>query len=356
MTVKVSKPAINVREELADLKKPTGIAGQAMLAAETPQEQFNLIGAGRRNLLINGDFQINQRGDSSGVGDAGYIGVDRWRAFIGTSSTLYFTQQSFANGHSDVDRDLRHYLKFDWLGTGSAQTKILSQRSEDVQTGNGQKVTLSFWGRTEQADDCTVGLTQFFGSGGSATVDHLTETIDLTTDWQYFTHTFDLTSTSGKTIGTGSSLRLEFIFGPATLNSYFEVAGVQLELGKVATPFENRSYGEELALCRRYCNVIAPKAGYGHYGFVGFCESTTRTKVQYTFPVEMRASPTLTRSGTFNYDGATTNPTFSSQYAVALTTQNCRIEDSVSSGTTGQGVFLLNWGDANATITLDAEL
>jgi hypothetical protein len=62
MTVKVSKPAINVREELAELRKPTGIAGEAMLRAETPQEQFNLIGAGRRNLIINGGMQMAQRG------------------------------------------------------------------------------------------------------------------------------------------------------------------------------------------------------------------------------------------------------------------------------------------------------
>ena len=53
MTVKISKPAINIRAELADLKKPTGLAGEAMLKAETPQEQFNLIGAGRKNLIIN---------------------------------------------------------------------------------------------------------------------------------------------------------------------------------------------------------------------------------------------------------------------------------------------------------------
>jgi hypothetical protein len=54
MTVNITKPAINLRSELADLRKPTGIAGEAMLRAETPQEQFNLIGAGRRNLFING--------------------------------------------------------------------------------------------------------------------------------------------------------------------------------------------------------------------------------------------------------------------------------------------------------------
>ena len=57
MAVKFTKPEINVREKLAELDKPSGIAGEAMLRAETPQEQFNLIGAGRRNLLINGGFE-----------------------------------------------------------------------------------------------------------------------------------------------------------------------------------------------------------------------------------------------------------------------------------------------------------
>ena len=52
MAVKFTKPEINVREKLAELDKPSGIAGEAMLRAETPQEQFNLIGAGRRNLLL----------------------------------------------------------------------------------------------------------------------------------------------------------------------------------------------------------------------------------------------------------------------------------------------------------------
>ena len=63
MAVKFTKPEINVREKLAELDKPSGIAGEAMLRAETPQEQQNLIGAGRRNLLINGDFRVAQRGD-----------------------------------------------------------------------------------------------------------------------------------------------------------------------------------------------------------------------------------------------------------------------------------------------------
>ena len=61
MVVKVSKPELNLREKISELDKPSGIAGEAMLRAETPQEQQALIGAGRRNLIINGDFRVAQR-------------------------------------------------------------------------------------------------------------------------------------------------------------------------------------------------------------------------------------------------------------------------------------------------------
>jgi hypothetical protein len=260
--------------------------------AITTAKIANTVNLGRRNLIINGDFQVNTRGNGNGVSDAGYIGVDRWRGYISTSSTIYFTQTAFAHGQSDVDKDLRHYLKFDWLGTGSATTKILSQRIENVQKGNGQKVTVSFWGRTEQADDCTVQLHQHFGTGGSGGVDHVSGTIDLTTSWQYFTHTFDLTSTSGKTVGANNSLRLEFVFGPATLNSYFEVTGVQVEVGDTATSFEHRSYAEEKYACSRYYAHV----GTGH--FPGYQNGGTDAICTIPLITPLRAHPTITTTGT----------------------------------------------------------
>ena len=80
MTVKVTKPSINVREELADLKKPSGTAGEAMLRAETPQEQFNLIGAGRKNLVINGAMEVAQRSTSvtGSTTNGAILSVDRF--------------------------------------------------------------------------------------------------------------------------------------------------------------------------------------------------------------------------------------------------------------------------------------
>jgi hypothetical protein len=68
MVVKVSKPEINVREKISELDKPSGTAGQAMLAAETPQEQQALVGVGRRNMIINGAMQFDQRNSMAAVG------------------------------------------------------------------------------------------------------------------------------------------------------------------------------------------------------------------------------------------------------------------------------------------------
>ena len=88
MVVKVSKPEINVREKISELDKPSGIAGQAMLAAETPQEQFNLIGAGRRNMIHNGAYASCQRGKGATVITSnGYYATDRmsflWKLWQG---------------------------------------------------------------------------------------------------------------------------------------------------------------------------------------------------------------------------------------------------------------------------------
>jgi len=244
-----------------------------------------------RNKVINGAMQVAQRGTSgSGVGSAGYVSLDRWRISIDTSSTVFLSQLAFAAGHSDVDRDLEYYAKFDWLGTGTAQTKTVSQRIEGVSSLNGQQVTISFYGRTELADDVIVKLKQNFGSGGSTEVTTSSSTIDLTASWAKYTVTLTLPSISGKTVGASSYLELQFSFGPATANSYFEFTGVQLEAGDTATPFEHRSYGQELALCQRY--YYLPDGG--QLGTIA--NNTTYAVVSYPFPVTMRANPTF--SGT----------------------------------------------------------
>ena len=291
MTVNISKPSINIREKLSELDKPSGIAGEAVLRADSVQEIRNQISAGRKNLIINGGFDVWQRGTSTSlVGGPSYIGADRWQVYINTSSTIYMDKVAFTVGQTEVAGNPENYLKFDWLGTGSSTVKIIEHRVEGVSHTAGKAVTLSFWARTQMADDPSVSFTQSFGLGGSAGISVFSQTIDCTTAWQKFEITTTLPSISGKTVGAGSYLQLSYA-SSGTLNSYLEIAQVQLELGSVATDFEHRSYGEELALCQRYYCRLYTETIFGTVGTSGHLVH------YYAFPEEMRVTPATTDIG-----------------------------------------------------------
>ena len=322
MTVNVSKPAINVREKLAELDKPTGIAGEAMLRAETPQEQFNLIGAGRRNLIINGDMRIDQRGGSTGIVTSGFYSCDRFR-FALTSMGDWSCSQS-----TDAPNGFSNSFKLDCT---TAQTSppasswlLVEYKFEgyNVQqlakgTSDALPVTLSFWCKSNKTGDITVDLNDTDNSRGVGSV----VTINSANTWEYKTITFPPDTTGAFNNDNTQSLRVEMWLDAGsnyrggtvptawesvynadraagtTLNladstsNEFYLTGVQLELGKVATPFEHRSYGEELALCQRYYQTsspdITPYRTFANY------TATTAYGI-WQFPVQMRAVPTVT--------------------------------------------------------------
>jgi hypothetical protein len=216
---------------------------------------------GRRNIIINGNFDVWQRGTS---GSTGYV-ADRWRTLT-ASSTTAVSQQSFTLGQTDVPNEPEYFHRVVVTSAaGASSYAVLQQRIEFVRTFAGQTATISFWAKADAAKDIAVEFSQDFGSGGSAGVfgAHVT-TCSLTTGWQKFTATADIPSISGKTIGTGqSSLDITFWFDAGSdhnsrsnslgqQSGTFDIAQVQLEAGETATPFEHRSYGEELALCQRY--------------------------------------------------------------------------------------------------------
>ena len=76
MTVRVSKPEFNLREKLSELDKPVGLKGSELLKSETAQDARNLVSAGRKNIIINGDFRIAQRATTHN--SSGYLTVDRF--------------------------------------------------------------------------------------------------------------------------------------------------------------------------------------------------------------------------------------------------------------------------------------
>ena len=282
MTVKITKPEINVREELNELKKPTGVAGEAMLRAETPQEQFNLIGAGRKNLIINGGFDVWQRGTSFAPA-AGY-GYSADRARLSYNSGAGDTVTNITKQTATVDGKFVNVLRHSIVTTTNTRQVRYNHRLESPTYLTNQTVTLSFWVRASR----TVALDGGSGIGDNGTGNLATVALSLgeaTTTWTRKIATVTLGDCSAS-----SYLTLVVGHTSSGANVDIDYAMFQLELGKVATPFEHRSYGEELALCQRYYY----KPTGGQIGIIA--NNTAYICVSYPFPVTMRGQPTV--SGT----------------------------------------------------------
>ena len=297
MTVKVSKPAINVREELADLKKPTGIAGEAMLRAETPQEQFQLIGAGRRNLIINGGMDVWQRATSHTTA-SGYKSVDRW--YFNTYTGGAFTVSK------EVDSVHGNYLKWNRTSQDTSHSNAgnaIQQTIENAQyVLGGQYVTVSFWLKDEAGlGSGFVRLRQAASPYSRVTADNQDETwYSSSADWQYHTFTFKLKSAADISM---SNVQLVIRMDNGTAQGGVSIAKVQLELGKVATPFEHRSYGEELAACQRYYQKFGGTELYDFIGGWGGASLTTQVSLPTYLPVEMRTTPSVSSNDLQVADG-----------------------------------------------------
>jgi len=286
MAVKFTKPEINVREKLAELDKPSGIAGEAMLRAETPQEQFNLIGAGRRNIFINGGFTVSQRGDytSATATSAQAYGLDRWKNYLNSVSATY--------QHTTVTIDgvTRKALKMAATSSGTGYFGPV-QRVELSAFRAGVLLTMSGYVRTNNPN-------VYFRHDyiGGVTGIQAPDPITPDGNWHYVTWTVDTTGTSVAPIFQV----LAYNYGSISVTSgdYIEIADMQLEVGKVATPFEYRSYGEELALCQRYFTVMPN-------GILGVAASTASVVYSYHLPTQMRATPSVSLTSTNQRQGDT---------------------------------------------------
>ena len=258
--------------------------------------------AGFRNTIINGNFDIWQRGTSFTDVD-GYT-ADRWRT-IRSGSTRTLSRQAFTAGQSDVPGNPTYFCRSVVTSSAGAGNFVcLLQRIEGVRTFAGEQVALSFWAKADATKSIAIEFAQSFGGGGSPSGDvnaiGVTKIL-LGTSWQKFTVVTTIPSISGKTIGTDGSDVLDAVFWFDAGSNYnsrtdtlgqqsgtFDIAQVQLELGPVATQFERRPIGMELSLCQRY---------YQHYsGLAAFATCTTgdaATANRKILPIEMRAAPTV---------------------------------------------------------------
>jgi len=266
MTVRVTKPALNVREKLTELDLPKGNHGTQVLKSNSLKETCDLVGSGRRNLLINGGFDVWQRGTTFTTPSAHYYAADRWQIYRASSSLTTTTRESFNVGQSEVPGNPRHFMRVSNVPDADGTWLEIAQHIEDVTQFSDKWVTLSFWMRANKPQEAQEDYWTFqynFGSGGSPSSDYqaaMTPKFDIYTEWRYYEFPVYLADIQGKTIGNDgvhtSSLKVQLLRQSAVAaDTYYDIANVQLELGRGATPFENRSYGEELALCQRYYHL-----------------------------------------------------------------------------------------------------
>ena len=310
MSVSVTKNGFNVREKLKELQKPIGLKGSELMRAETAQEARDFVSAGRKNLIINGELQIWQRGDSiSAAYNIRPYTADMIRIYnVNSGSGATVTQST------DVpNNEFAYSLKRDTTGyNGYSEINLpveLNRAGSPSPFIPGETYTFSYWAKSDNTwvNICRARWSTGLSSGTSVS-SRLIKGHSGSGNWEKVIHQFTM-----DTFPSGTNTFFSILIGrnnPHVGINYF--TGFQLERGKNATEFEHRSYGEELALCQRYfqttntATVYNVNGIYGDTAITAWQLSDTQGAARIRFPVEMRTEPTATVIGTLS-----TNPTAS---------------------------------------------
>jgi|DEB0MinimDraft_10_1074344.scaffolds.fasta_scaffold12729_5 hypothetical protein len=340
------------------------------------------VGLGTKNLIINGDMRIAQRGTSAtglGNNDTGYHTVDRWQIWENGSPTYEFTQtqdtdvptgQGFANSLKMACTTADATLSAD--DAFAFRYKIEGQMLQHLKygTSNAEQITMSFWVKSNKTG------TYIVNPWASSEISKA-YTIDSADTWEKKTITFDANTidTISNNNSTGLTIYMYMLVGTdrtsGTLNTtwsalttanravgqvnladstsnYINITGVQLEIGENATPFENRMYSQELAMCQRYYQTISKMAGYSG-------PTTSGIQCSVAYPIPMRATPTMSQSSVFRFDDAAAGFTQSSTGLILGSTNNTGTLINITNITVN-GTFRPHGKANTATLNLDAEL
>jgi hypothetical protein len=313
------------------------------------------------NAVINGGFDIWQRGTSFTNPSNAYIADRWWTIQNGGGGTLTVSRQPFTPGEltNTGSGEYPFYLRFALTGTETGATvRVLDQRIEDVRTLAAQTVTLSFWAKADASRTISTSLTQSFGSGGSPDVGVSGGSFSLTTSWQRFTTTVNLASTATKTIGVDNYLVVRFSL-PINVAHTVDIFGVQLEPGTVANDFRRNSdsLAGELAACQRYYQVRGGGSAFVKIGMGVFRFGDT-VRIPCHHIVEMRAAPSFTPTAASTFAIESDNSLNIASFSLdSSTTKVTTINVFTSSSTTpGFSAMLQANNNLNARIEFNAEL
>jgi hypothetical protein len=338
-----------------------------------------------RNLIINGAMTVAQRGTSTtGITTSGYYACDRWNVATGSLGTWTASQDS------DAPDGLKNSFKLvPTIADASPaagdyfqiEQKLEAQDTEHFKygTSDAKAFTVSFWVKSNKTGTYNLRAYRVVDSTRMASKQY---TINSAGTWEYKTITFDgdtsVAMTGGNTLGillswwlaagstftSGSNQNwgsyLAANEAPSQVNladstsNYWQITGVQLEVGDTATEFEHRSYGDELARCQRYYYKLQSEAAYSFF-VTGYAYQSTDANFPITFPQKLRAAPTFTSSGNWRIcSGSCFNsPTLSQGRSAS---NSFSIVATTSGLTTGDAYALGDANDTTAYLAFDAEL
>ena len=326
-----------------------GNNGETLVADSSTSTGLRYIPATvQANPFLNSAFQIAQRGTSFSASNSSGTSywLDRWSMYFGTTTGYTLSQQSVSD--STNLPNIQYCARIARSnGTTGTTGGTIGQSIEIINSipFAGKAITLSFYARKgANYSGTTITATLKSGTGtsdsngiyntytGQATV--ATTQPTLTTTWVRYSVTGTVSSTA-----TQLALAIDSAHtGTSGAADYYEVTGVQLDVGSVALPF--RTYAGtiqgELAACQRYYTRVLASSGNNYYYYaLGTAKSSTVAKIAYTMPVSMRVSPTAVE-----YSGLSLYDTVNAAIAVtAVTTDtptlnNYSMDITVASGLT----------------------
>lgn len=292
------------------------------------------VNFGRRNMIINGDMRIAQRGTST-TWSSGYNSLDRWyiqgtvtsaaatisqERYSGLDGFEWFQRVTVTGTESSVGADNFFTVK------QNMEARAFKDQVNFADNTTTNPITVSFWVRSSVTG--TFCVTQFFQHNDPLEYGtYINEyTINSANTWEYKTLTFP-----GFAVGTVrednyynnlTQFRFMLMAGTnkqntagqwnnanswttsnqtnlfATNGATFDLTGVQAEVGEVATPFEYRSYGEELAMCQRFywkadCATPSYQGAYKFLGTGGVGKNSNNLTMIIEYPVTMRTYPSI---------------------------------------------------------------
>ena len=302
-----------------------------------------------RNLVINGAMQVAQRGTSVSVSDGtneGYQTLDRFAFYFSSSAEGAATISQSTTVPSGEGFSNSYKVDVTTTNTPSGTETILIRHRIEAQdlansgwnyTSTSSNISISFWARSTKAGTYCLRLQladtstdKYYIAEYTLSADtwkrveitvpgHSNAVInndnDVGFEFEWILASNDTSGTAGSWSSSSARATTNQVNVFDSTDGEFYLTGVQLEVGSVATPFEHRSYGQELSLCQRYYYKTQGNAGTVP-GFPFTTYSSGAGVVNVRFPVTMRVAPSFNWSGTARIQAATDSANFTSGLSI----------------------------------------